>query len=109
MIDHLDHSAEYEFFGKKTQRDHKLCPHCGNQGYTYDNYDITWDSGPSCHDDVYLCASCQREWIIRTFRYTGYEKYPGPANALIYIPEKTRANEGQHGGDSGITFNDDIP
>ncbi len=82
MIDHMDLKAEYDF----APRDPMLCPHCGKTGYKYDGYDLKRESAPSCHDDVYLCASCQGEWIMRSYRYPESEQYPGPAGALIYIP-----------------------
>jgi hypothetical protein len=92
MIDPFDPKAEYQFFGNHASRNPMLCPHCGKQGYKFDEYEGEWGSN-RWHDAFYLCASCQQEWVMRTYRYSGYEKYPGPAKALIYIPTHTAKAE----------------
>lgn len=87
-VDWFDKNAEFEFFGLKEPRDHALCPHCGKQGNKVDEGAIMWgDSVPRCVDADYVCSVCSGQWIIRVYKYTGYEKYPGPHSALIYIPK----------------------
>lgn len=86
MINPFDTSAQFIHFGGPDPRDHALCPHCGKQGNKIDEGVITWNDRPKATDHDYECATCQGEWIIRRYHMTGYEKYPSPSYACIYIP-----------------------
>lgn len=82
-------NAKFDFFGKKSRRDHDLCPHCGKHGGNIvDTGYIDWNGRRTADEHDYQCAICAGEWTIRVFLYTGYERFPGPYAAVIYIPRK---------------------
>jgi hypothetical protein len=87
MITGFEDNARFEFFGRK--RDHALCPHCGKTGQHIadDDSQIVWGSN-RVDDMPYTCVSCQGQWTIRRYHQTGYERYPSPPFACIYIPQK---------------------
>ena len=88
MISGMEHDSRFEFFGKQEPREHHLCPHCGESGSRVDDMEWFW-GGVRAEDVGYLCSMCTREWTIRRYIYSGFEKYRGPAYALIYIPVAT--------------------
>lgn len=87
MLSGFEDDATFEFFGHKKTRDHALCPHCGKQGNKVDEGDLLWNERPKAKDYAYLCATCDGEWLIRRYINSGYEKYPQPPFACIYIPQ----------------------
>jgi hypothetical protein len=104
-VDSFGKDARFEFFGPTEPRDHALCPHCGKQGNKIDEGTIAWgDNAPSCKDSDYVCSVCSGEWIIRIYKYTGFEKHSGPHSAAIYIPGSTKwcvVCENRHVNNSG--------
>lgn len=84
MISGFETGLTFDYFGKKKHRDHDLCPHCGGSGNKVDEGVLLHNERPTATDYDYVCANCGGEWLIRVFRYTGYEKYPGPHSAVIY-------------------------
>lgn len=89
MISGFETDARFEFFGTNTHRDHDICPHCGKSGNMVDEADVFWNDRLKARDDVYECAACRGEWIIRRYIQTGFEKHPHAPYACIYIPLET--------------------
>jgi hypothetical protein len=84
MISGFERGLTFDYFGKKIKRRHDLCPHCKGRGSQTDEGALLHNERPVAMDYEYVCATCGVEWLIRVFRYTGYEKYPGPHSAVIY-------------------------
>jgi hypothetical protein len=87
-IDTFSRDAKFEFFGRDKYGDRDLCPHCGKHaGNLIDEGSWEWNGRKKASEYEYQCAICKGEWTIRIYSYTGFEKYPGPYGAVIYIPE----------------------
>ncbi len=86
MISGFETGLTFDYFGRKTPRAHDLCPHCFASGNKVDEGQLLHNERLVSVDHCYECANCGGEWLIRVFRYTGYEKYPGPHSACIYVP-----------------------